>query len=81
MQKIYILDTNVLLHDPGSLRSFQDNTVVVPIFVIEEVDHFKKEASELGRNAPPPPPAPGPESHERVRLSRRQSLRSALAPS
>jgi PhoH-like ATPase len=51
MQKIYILDTNVLLHDPGSLRSFQDNTVVVPIFVIEEVDHFKKEASELGRNA------------------------------
>jgi PhoH-like ATPase len=51
MRKNYILDTNVLLHDPGSLRSFQDNTVVVPIYVIEEVDHFKKEASELGRNA------------------------------
>jgi PhoH-like ATPase len=51
MRKNYILDTNVLLHDPGSLRSFQDNTVVVPIYVIGEIDHFKKEASELGRNA------------------------------
>lgn len=51
MQKIYILDTNVLLHDPGSINSFQDNQVVIPIYVIEEIDHFKKEASELGRNA------------------------------
>jgi PhoH-like ATPase len=51
MRKNYIIDTNVLLHDPGSLHSFQDNIVVVPIYVIEEVDHFKKEASELGRNA------------------------------
>jgi PhoH-like ATPase len=51
MRKIYILDTNVLLHDPGSIRSFQDNVVIVPIYVIEEVDHFKKEATELGRNA------------------------------
>ncbi len=51
MQKIYILDTNVLLHDPGSIHSFQDNVVIIPIYVIEEVDHFKKEGSELGRNA------------------------------
>ena len=51
MRKNYILDTNVLLHDPGALLSFQDNRVIVPIYVIEEVDHFKKEASELGRNA------------------------------
>jgi len=51
MQKNYILDTNVLLHDPGCLESFQDNVVIVPIYVIEEIDHFKKEASELGRNA------------------------------
>ena len=51
MKKNYILDTNVLLHDPGSMRSFQDNTVIVPIYVIEEIDHFKKEATELGRNA------------------------------
>jgi len=51
MHKNYILDTNVLLHDPGSIRSFQDNTVIVPIYAIEEIDHFKKEATELGRNA------------------------------
>ncbi len=51
MHKNYILDTNVLLHDPDSVHSFQDNTVIVPIYVIGEIDHFKKEASELGRNA------------------------------
>ncbi|NNF07692.1 MAG: PhoH family protein [Candidatus Eisenbacteria bacterium] len=51
MQKTYILDTNVLLHDPHSLNSFQDNEVLVPIYVIEEIDQFKRQASELGSNA------------------------------
>jgi PhoH-like ATPase len=51
MRKFYILDTNVLLHDPSSLLSFQDNDVVVPIYVIEEVDHFKRQQTELGQNA------------------------------
>ena len=51
MRKNYILDTNVLLHDPGALLSFQDNTVVMPIYVIDEIDTFKKQLSELGRNA------------------------------
>ena len=51
MRKNYILDTNVLLHDPGSLFSFQDNRVIVPIQVVEEIDHFKRQASELGRSA------------------------------
>ena len=50
-QKIFILDTNVLLHDPQALFAFEDNDVVVPIHVIEEIDNFKKESSELGRNA------------------------------
>ena len=49
--KNYILDTNVLLHDPNSLLSFQDNNVLVPIEVIEEIDHFKRESSELGQSA------------------------------
>ena len=49
--KNYILDTNVLLHDPNSLFSFQDNLVLVPIEVIEEVDRFKRESSELGQSA------------------------------
>lgn len=51
MKKNYIVDTNVLLHDPGAVVSFDDNNVIVPIQVVEEVDHFKKEMSELGRNA------------------------------
>jgi PhoH-like ATPase len=51
VKKTYILDTNVLLHDPNSLLSFQDNSVLLPIEVIEEIDRFKRESSELGQNA------------------------------
>ena len=49
--KNYIIDTNVLLHDPNSLLSFADNHVLIPIEVIEEIDRFKRESSELGQNA------------------------------
>ena len=51
MKKTYVLDTNVVLHDPLAVYKFEDNTVILPIFVIEEVDQFKKELSELGQNA------------------------------
>ena len=51
MKKNYILDTNVLLHDPHSLLNFKENQVVIPIEVIEEIDRFKRESSELGQNA------------------------------
>src|SRR5579863_3942002 len=51
MRKNFILDTNVLLHDPRSLYAFEDNNVVIPIYAIEEVDQFKRDLSELGRNA------------------------------
>ncbi|MEW5741533.1 MAG: PhoH family protein [Myxococcota bacterium] len=50
-RKNFVLDTNVLLHDPRSIYSFDDNTVIIPIYVIEELDQFKKDMSELGRNA------------------------------
>jgi PhoH-like ATPase len=49
--KNYILDTNVLLHDPNSLLNFQENNVLIPIEVIEEMDRFKRESTELGQNA------------------------------
>jgi len=49
--KNYVLDTNVLLHDARALYAFADNAVIIPIYVIEEVDTFKKDQSELGRNA------------------------------
>ena len=41
--KNYILDTNVLLHDPDALKNFQENHVLLPIEVIEEIDKFKRE--------------------------------------
>jgi PhoH-like ATPase len=51
MKKNYVLDTNVLLHDPRAIFRFEDNDVIVPIYCIEEVDQFKREGSERGRNA------------------------------
>src|SRR5205814_2228655 len=51
MRKNFVLDTNVLLHDPRAMFHFHDNMVVIPIYVLEEIDHFKKELSERGRNA------------------------------
>jgi PhoH-like ATPase len=51
MKKNYILDTNVLLHDPSAINKFEEHTVIIPIRVIEEIDRFKRDLSELGRSA------------------------------
>ena len=51
MPKTFVLDTNVLLHSAGSVESFQENNVIIPMAVIEELDKFKKYQDELGRNA------------------------------
>ena len=51
MKKIYVLDTNVLLYSSQALEAFEDNRVVIPMAVIEELDKFKKYQDELGRNA------------------------------
>lgn len=50
-KKNFVLDTNVLLHDPKALEKFEDNDIYLPIVVIEEIDKFKKNMNELGRNA------------------------------
>lgn len=49
--KIYVLDTNVLLHDPKSLFTFDEANVIIPANVLEELDQFKRETTERGRNA------------------------------
>ena len=49
--KHFVLDTNVLLHNPESINSFDDNIVVLPMTVIEEMDSFKRHNDELGRSA------------------------------
>lgn len=51
MTNIYVLDTNVLLHDPKSPFAFKENDVVIPLAVIEEIDNQKKRQDEIGRNA------------------------------
>jgi PhoH-like ATPase len=50
-KKIFVLDTNVLLFDAQAIYKFNDNDVVIPISVIEEIDRFKKDLNEVGRNA------------------------------
>ncbi|HEU0265450.1 MAG TPA: PIN domain-containing protein, partial [Geobacterales bacterium] len=49
--KSFVLDTNVLLHDPQAVFKFQEHEVIIPITVIEEIDRFKKDLNETGRNA------------------------------
>ncbi len=49
--KTFVLDTNVLLHDPACLHRFEDNEVCIPVDVLGELDRFKAEPSERGANA------------------------------
>jgi PhoH-like ATPase len=51
LNKIYVLDTNVLLQDPHAIFSFDTNEVVIPAVVLEEVDSKKRYMDEVGRNA------------------------------
>jgi len=50
-QKIFVLDTNVILHDNECIYQFQENDVVIPITVLEELDHFKKGNETLNYHA------------------------------
>ena len=47
MIKIYVVDTNILLQAPYAIESFEDNSVVLPMVVLEELDHFKKADGEI----------------------------------
>jgi PhoH-like ATPase len=49
--RTFILDTNVLLYDADALASFKEHHIVIPMTVIEEIDRFKKDVNETGRNA------------------------------
>lgn len=49
--KTYVLDTNVLLSDPSSLFSFEENNVIIPLAVLEELDNHKSRQDEVGQNA------------------------------
>ena len=49
--KTFLLDTNVLLHDPSSLKAFDDNEIIIPLSVLDELDNAKSRLDEIGRNA------------------------------
>jgi PhoH-like ATPase len=51
LNRIFVLDTNVLLHDPNALYAFKGVVIGIPFAVLEELDHLKQEPGEKGRNA------------------------------
>ncbi len=51
MKKVFVLDTNVILFDPQAFLKFSSHEIVIPIAVVEEIDHFKRDMSENGRHA------------------------------
>ncbi|MBL0107821.1 MAG: PhoH family protein [Ignavibacteria bacterium] len=51
MIKSFILDTNVILHDSSCIHQFKENDIVIPLTVIEELDHFKRGSQVINLNA------------------------------
>lgn len=51
MDKVFVIDTNVILFDPVAILRFGKNDVLIPLVVVEEVDRFKRDQNENGRNA------------------------------
>ncbi len=49
--KTFVLDTNVILHDPTCINQFEENNIIIPLAVIEEIDHFKKGTQVINLNA------------------------------
>lgn len=50
-EKTFVIDTNVFIHRPEAIFSFRDNEIVIPLWVLEELDNLKKDRDERGRNA------------------------------
>src|SRR3990167_9287469 len=50
-RKTFVIDTNVLVHDPASITKFKDNDVVISLAVLEELDSLKRYSDEVGKNA------------------------------
>jgi PhoH-like ATPase len=51
MKKVFVLDTSVLLHDPNAIFCFEDNEVIIPYAVLEELEHKKRSLDDVGRLA------------------------------
>ena len=51
MKTTYVFDTSTLINDPSAYNQFNDSNVIIPIFVLNELDKLKKQPAEVGRNA------------------------------
>ena len=51
MKKLFVIDTNVLIQSPDAIENFEDNTVIIPLVVVEELDGLKKADGDKGANA------------------------------
>src|SRR3990167_10448760 len=49
-QKLFVLDTNILMHDPAAIYHFQEHDIYLPMVVLEELDRHKSGISEVARN-------------------------------
>ena len=86
-KKTFVIDTNVVLHDPEAIIQFGDNDVVVPVTVLEELDRKKREPTELGSNArrvirflDTLKDVNGSDLHEGVKVDGGPTIRIALDP-
>lgn len=50
-KKTFVIDTNILLHDPAAITKFPDSCIVIPVTVLEELDKMKRLPNDLGKNA------------------------------
>lgn len=50
-RKLFVLDTNILMHDPTAIYHFQEHDIYIPMVVLEELDRHKTGLSEVARNA------------------------------
>jgi PhoH-like ATPase len=51
LSKTFVIDTNVLIHNPEAVMSFRDNEIVIPLWVLEELDHLKSYSDQRGKSA------------------------------
>ena len=51
MKKLFVIDTNVLIQSPDAIENFEDNTVIIPLVVVDELDGLKKADGDKGANA------------------------------
>ena len=51
MKKLFVIDTNVVIQSPVAIENFEDNTVIIPLVVVEELDGLKKADGDKGANA------------------------------